>query len=72
VPSGPVTERRIGVESKETEGWNLMGAFPMLDVCTRVSGEEEKERKAMPSLRADVCAFILNESGQRAWMDKAS
>jgi len=59
VPRGPVTERRVGVESKETEGWNLMGVFPMLDVCARVSVEEEKERKATLSLQGVVCTFIV-------------
>jgi len=58
VPSGPVTERRVGVESKERDGWNLMGVFPMLDVCARVIGEEEKERKATVSLRASMGWFV--------------
>jgi len=45
VPRGPVTEREAGVFVKEMDGWNMIGDFPMLDVCLCVIAEEEKERK---------------------------
>ncbi len=69
VPSGPVTEREVGVVLKETDGWKLIGAFPMLDVCARVTGEEENERTATPSLRAEACGIIsnANERDAREW-----
>jgi len=66
VPSGPVTEREVGVVLKETDGWKLIGAFPMLDVCARVTGEEENERTVTPSLRAEACGIISNANERDA------
>ena len=45
-----MTEREVGVALKETVGSNLIGVFPMLDVCPRVTEEDENERMAMPNL----------------------
>lgn len=47
MPRGPVTESEVGVFWNEVDdGWNLIGAFPMLDVCLCVIVEEVKERMA--------------------------
>jgi hypothetical protein len=48
----------VGVDLKETDGWNLIGVFPMLDVCPRVTGEEENGRTAALNLRAEVRGII--------------
>ena len=63
MPSGPVTVREVGVGLKETDGWKLIGVFPMLDVCPRVTDEEENGRTTTLNLWAEVRGIIfLNES----------
>jgi hypothetical protein len=51
----------VGVDLKETDGWNLIGVFPMLDVCPRVTDEEENGRTATANLRAEVRGIIFLE-----------
>ena len=63
MPRGPVTESEAGVFAKETDGWNRIGAFPMLDVCFCVTAEEEKERRARGTLLAEVCGIMVGGLG---------
>ena len=63
MPRGPVTESEAGAFAKETDGWNRIGAFPMLDVCFCVTVEEEKERRARGTLRAEVCGIMVGGLG---------
>jgi len=50
VPSAPVTEREDEVLVKETDGWNFIGVFPILEVCPLTAAEKEKERMATLTL----------------------
>ena len=51
LPNGPWTWREVpfGEGVSETVGGNLMGCFPMFDVCARATFEVENERRALPT-----------------------
>jgi len=68
VPRGPVTESCdcdcdceldvVSFLNEVHDGWNLIGVFPMLEVCLCVIVEEEKVRTARGNCTCTLCAEV--------------